>query len=198
MHDTNPHEQQRQTRGLAIASIGSCIERTNKLRYKVKSQSDAWKWYEVVKQYGHNKGGHQVGEWTCSCPDFEHRRIVCKHVYAVSFSKELRRRIVSQDDPPIIRAPVIPELNICDRCKSENSIVKDGLRHNKSGDVHIYRCKGCNDKFIINTGFEKYRETPKVVTAALDLYFKGVSLRKICDHLRQFYSVKMTHASVIK
>ena len=56
----------------------------------------------------------------------------------------------------------------------------------------------CNHKFIINTGFEKYRATPKVVTAALDLYFKGVSLRKICDHLRQFYSVKMTHASVIK
>jgi len=51
MHDTNPHEQQRQVRGLAIASIGSCIKRINKLRYKVKSQSDAWKWYEVVKQY---------------------------------------------------------------------------------------------------------------------------------------------------
>jgi len=47
-------------------------------------------------------------------------------------------------------------------------------------------------------GFEKYRTTPKVVTAALDLYFKGVSLRKICDHLRQFYGVKMTHVSVIK
>lgn len=115
-----------------------------------------------------------------------------KHVYAVSFSKELRRRIVSQVAQPTIRAAVIPESNVCDRCKSENSIVKDGLRHNKSGDVQTDRCKECNHKFIINTGFEKYRATPKVVTAALDLYFKGVSLRKICDHLRQFYSVKMT------
>jgi putative transposase len=178
--------------------MGSCIRRVNKLRYKVKSQSDAWKWYEVVKQYGHNIGGRQEGEWTCECPDFEHRRIVCKHVYAVAFSKELRRRIVSQDVMPTITAPAIPESNVCDRCKSENSIVKDGLRHNKSGDVQTYRCKSCHHKYIINTGFEKYRATPKVVTAALDLYFKGVSLRKICDHLRQFYSVKMTHASVIK
>ncbi|MGB7955274.1 MAG: hypothetical protein WCF23_14945 [Candidatus Nitrosopolaris sp.] len=64
MHATNPHEEQRQVRGLAIASIGSCIKRINKLHYKVKSQSDAWKWYEVVKQYGRNVGGHQEGEWT--------------------------------------------------------------------------------------------------------------------------------------
>ncbi|MGB7955275.1 MAG: hypothetical protein WCF23_14950 [Candidatus Nitrosopolaris sp.] len=107
--------------------------------------------------------------------DFEHRHIVCKHVYAVSFSKALRRRIVSQDAQLTITAPAIPESKICDRCKS--AIVKDGLRHNKSGDVQTYRCKECNHKFIINTGFEKYRATPKVVTAALDLYFKGVSLR---------------------
>ena len=60
--------QQRQTRGLAIASIGSCIKRINKLRYKVKSQSDAWKSYDVTKQYGHNIGGHEEGEWTCELP----------------------------------------------------------------------------------------------------------------------------------
>jgi hypothetical protein len=45
--------------------------------------------------------------------------------------------IEAQDVMPKITAPVIPESNICDRCKSENSIVKDGLRHNKSGDVQI-------------------------------------------------------------
>jgi hypothetical protein len=43
------HEKSRQVRGLAIASIGSCIKRINKLRYKVKSQSDAWKWYEYLQ-----------------------------------------------------------------------------------------------------------------------------------------------------
>ena len=62
------HEKKRQVTGLAIASIGSCIERINKLLYKVKSQSDARRWYEVVKQYGHNIGGHQEGEWTSAAP----------------------------------------------------------------------------------------------------------------------------------
>jgi putative transposase len=32
----------------------------------------------------------------------------------------------------------------------------------------------------------------------LDLYFKGVSLRKVCDHLKQFYGIEITHVAVIK
>jgi putative transposase len=60
-----------------------------------------------------------------------------------------------------------------------------------------YRCTNCNHKFIINFGFEKARANPKTVTAALDLYFKGISLRKVCDHLQQFYGVKPSHATII-
>ncbi|MDQ6866303.1 MAG: hypothetical protein M3044_21055 [Thermoproteota archaeon] len=58
---TTDPELKRQTRGLAIASIYSGVRRINKLRYKVKSQSDAWKWYDVTKQYGHNLGGLEEG-----------------------------------------------------------------------------------------------------------------------------------------
>src|SRR5690242_6889489 len=95
--DGSEQEMTRKIRGIAIVSIGSSIKRINKLHYKVKSQSSEETWYEVTKEYGHNKGGHQEGQWTCSCPDFQYRKIVCKHVYAVGFSKELRRRIVQQD-----------------------------------------------------------------------------------------------------
>lgn len=30
---------------------------------------------------------------------------------------------------------------------------------------------------------------PKAIMSTLDLYFKGLSLRKICDHLKQFYGI---------
>jgi len=30
----------------------------------------------------------------------------------------------------------------------------------------------------------------------MDLYFKGVSLRKIQDHLRQFYNLKLHHETI--
>jgi len=48
-----------------------------------------------------------------------------------------------------------------------------------------------------NFGFEKACANPKTVTAALYLYFKGVSLRKVCDHLLQFYGIKPSHATII-
>ena len=79
----------------------------------------------------------------------------------------------------------------------KGSVIKYGIRHNQSGDIQRYRCKVCNHKFILNHGFEKARANPKAVTAALDLYFKGISLRKVCDHLKQFYGIEITHVSII-
>ena len=111
-------EKKRELKGLAIVTLGSCVKRINKLHYRVKSQSDNEKCYDLVKRYGHNIGGHQEGEWTCTCPDFTYRHIVCKHVYAVGLSKELRKKIVSQDVVPPITLPV-QHFNNCERCKSE-------------------------------------------------------------------------------
>lgn len=39
--------------------------------------------------------------------------------------------------------------------------------------------------------------TSKMVTVALDLYFKGASLRKITDHLEQFYERKLDHTTIL-
>jgi transposase-like protein len=42
------------------------------------------------------------------------------------------------------------------------------------------------------------KHDPKAITAALDLYFKGVSQRKIVHHLRQFYGVSVTQPCIVK
>jgi transposase-like protein len=42
------------------------------------------------------------------------------------------------------------------------------------------------------------RANPHAITVALDLYFKGVSLRKIVDHLKQFEHVNVSHVAVLK
>jgi hypothetical protein len=59
--------------------------------------------------------------------------------------------------------------------------------------------KSCNKKFTLESeaGFEKMQVTSKMVTVALDLYFKGTSLRKIVDHLEQFYERKLGHTTVL-
>jgi putative transposase len=47
-------------------------------------------------------------------------------------------------------------------------------------------------------GFKYSKKNPKVICAAIDLYFKGVSLRKVADHIKQFYQVKIDNTSVLR
>ena len=91
----------------------------------------------------------------------------------------------------------IVNLQVCQICGSEN-IVRDGVRHNKHGDIQVFYCRSCGKHFTINLGFERMKSTPQTVTIALDLYFKGISLRNIVDHIKQFYNVEVSHVAVFK
>lgn len=167
------------------------IQRLNKLTYKVKSQSNPEKWYTVVKQYAKTFGENiRDGEWTCDCPDHCFRKVVCKHIHAVLFSKLLRKKVY-QDN--LLQTPInqniIDEANkisriVCQKCASMK-FKKDGIRHNKkAGDLQRYLCLDCGFRFIVNPAFEYAKASAKVITTAIDLYFKGVSLRKIAEHLQ--------------
>lgn len=196
MYQQTTEELQRQVRGMEIISINHPIKRINKLNYKIRSQSNEKIWYNVRKEYGHNLGGRQDGQWTCSCPDYIFRHIQCKHICAILFSKKLRTKIISQDavQPLVIGSTDNIE---CIKCKSEN-IVKDGKRHNKKGLSQKYLCRECEYRFVVNTGFENSKKEPKLICASIDLYFKGVSLRKVADHIKQFYGVSVSNVSVLR
>jgi len=42
------------------------------------------------------------------------------------------------------------------------------------------------------------KHTPDTITLTLDLYFKGLSDRKIVDHLKQFHKVSVVHTTVLR
>ena len=79
-------------------------------------------------------------------------------------------------------------------CKSP-WIVKDGLRHNKYGDIQKCNCRDCNRYFTINLGFERIDATPEMVTSAMQLYFTGESLRNVQKFLK-LRGIKITHVSI--
>jgi transposase-like protein len=118
---------------------------------------------------------------------------VCKHIYAVYFSLNLRQRVIAQIQPEI-------ETLKFDGCKYRGSlnVVRIGIRHNTHRDAQRYLCNDCGHKFALNDGFEKVKAMPKAVTVALDLCFKGVSHRKIVDHLKQFEGITVTQPAVLK
>lgn len=87
---------------------------------------------------------------------------------------------------------VISQVNVstCLFCTSKN-IIKDGIRHNKrSGDIQKFYCKDRDRYFTINLGFEGMRAPAQVITAAMQLYLTGESLRNVQKFLRlQGYEV---------
>jgi putative transposase len=176
--------EMRRMKALTIVGQTDQIKRINHINYKVKSQSSDT-WYDVKHEY-------KVG-WTCTCPDHIFRKLDCKHILSVFVSKELRHKIVNNNDVKEIESA---QTDLICKCGSIN-IIKIGIRHNKSGDIQVYKCKECKHKWSDNLGFAYNKVNSKIITVALDLYFKGISLRKVKEHIKLFYGIDISHRSVL-
>jgi len=85
----------------------------------------------------------------------------------------------------------------CPSCQATGiDIERSGTYHNSSGLVQRLLCKRCGRDFTDRTSFEKMKTNARTVLAALDLYFRGLSYRKIAEHLGEIYGVHMTHVAV--
>ncbi|MEP0823951.1 MAG: DDE-type integrase/transposase/recombinase [Nitrososphaera sp.] len=193
-----PITNRREMKGLEMAKEFNSkpdvsIQRLNKLAYKVRSQSDPSKWYSVFKI---------INGWRCECPDFVYRHVTCKHIHAVIFSKLLRKRVYRDTFPTPINQHIIDAKKlgkiVCQRCGSEN-YKKHGIRHNKkAGDIQRYFCRDCKYVFIVNPAFEHAKASAKTISNAIDLYFKGVSVRKIADYLKQSDNINIDNSSICR
>lgn len=70
------------------------------------------------------------------------------------------------------------------------------IKYGRSGKKQAYWCKHCKRKFVLNEGFEGFQNHPEIIASALDLYFKGLSLRKVAEHLTSFYSMSVHYSTV--
>lgn len=84
----------------------------------------------------------------------------------------------------------------CPHCKT-HSAIKRGVQKNKSGWIPRYSCTRCNRWFVDRDGFERFRHGPDVITAALDLRAKGLSLSDVVDHLDQHHRVKVSRKTIL-
>jgi len=171
--------QDQRTPALAIVARGDQIQTVipdNK--YTVQSQSNPENYYTVY-HYEDNK-------WVCTCMHHQATKRNCIHVLAVKFQQSLKNN-----------AEMIEHKPTCEKCKSAN-IVKNGTRKNKSGVVNRYLCKECGFRFTDNDGFKKRRSDPEKIALALDLYFRGLSVRKVAEHFQQVYNLHISHMTVYR
>jgi transposase-like protein len=168
--NTDSNSETRMKRGLEMFQSGKTITEQADGSFTVPSQTGTQS-YEV----------RLLGErFVCTCPDFEHRQIeACKHIHLVKFTLSVRY-LKDEPKPKVFADDAIP----CDRCGSIRVI-----HYGKYGSKAVFYCKDCKHKFresaIIKTKF-----TPELVTMTLDLYFSGLSLRKIVRHLRDHFDIK--------
>jgi len=180
MKQTKTSEQMREVRGYAIISKGDTPKKISKDTFTIPSQAGNGIYTIAMKK-----------EPTCTCPDFEKRQKTCKHIHAVSFFLDFNKKVKTQNKN------VATKEQSCPYCKSIHT-VSCGKRHTKSGQKQRYLCRGCNKKFIEDKDFERYKGNSKTTSLILDLYFKGISLRGIKDHLKQFYSISLHHSNILR
>jgi len=177
--------QPRIMRGHAILAKGEQPKPLAENTYLVQSQSGNGNYHVVLIE----------GEWRCECPDFQFRKVVCKHIHAVRFWLALKKKI--EKSSIFSLGEEILEAKHCRFCGSP-MIIKQGTRKCKFGFKQVYLCKDCGKKFVPEDAFQRMRYDPRIITATLDLYYKGTSLRKISDHLEQFYGIRINYATILR
>ncbi len=131
--------------------------------------------------------------WKCSCPDYLKRGVDCKHICAVKIWSGLKGRFQQLSLPEQQHIGLNGKIPI-GSCKFCNSL--DIVKYGKKNGKQNYMCKSCGRKFVDNIDFENMKYDPKIIALTLDLYFRGLSLRKVAGHLKQFHGLDVSYMSV--
>ena len=87
---------------------------------------------------------------------------------------------------------------ICPNCQSKDVVKRGYFQTAVKGKVQRYYCKSCNKKFIPLSPFYRMRNSPQKITLCIDLFYRGVSTRKVQEHLQAFYPHNSSHKSIYK
>ncbi len=85
---------------------------------------------------------------------------------------------------------------LCPNCSSADTIKWCKRKTQNRRLIQRYKCKSCSHYFTIDDGFFRMRNTPTKITQSIDLFYRGVSTRKIQEHLAIFHPHNASHMSV--
>jgi transposase-like protein len=172
----------RRDRGLEIAKM-TAISENEDGSFTVPSQADRSVSYQV-KAFS--------GSWVCPCPDFVNRANeidACKHIHAVRFWIAARVELANSPKPKVFA----DDATQCAKCGSIR-MVKNGIKRQKQAFV----CRDCGHKFTEQSLLRGSRYTPEMVSLTLDLYFSGMSLRKIARTMNGHYGLTLGYATIYR
>ena len=80
----------------------------------------------------------------------------------------------------------------CKYCGSDK-IVKNG----KVNGTQVYKCKECGHRFFQNGNFSKMQSDKRIIAAALNFYYDGLSLRKAQRNLEQIFAEHISQVTIL-
>ncbi len=170
------------TKALVICEQNRITENQNG-SFSVPSQSKEGLAYEV----------RLLGQsWVCSCPDFETRADqieACKHALAVKLWIAARVEIQQKPKPKVFADDAVQ----CGKCGSIK-VIRFGNSHGRQA----FKCNDCGHRFREQALIRGSRYTPEVVSLTLDLYFSGMSLRKIARTVNSQFGTEMGATSIYR
>jgi len=119
----------------------------------------------------------------------------CKHVNALRLW--LKAKEATEQTDTFELPKTVLSFEHCRFCNSVD-LLRWGYRKTRQGKKPRFKCRTCGKRFVVDEGFLKSRYDPKIVTLCLDMFYKGASLRKITQHVAQFYGLKVTHVTILK
>ena len=80
---------------------------------------------------------------------------------------------------------------ICKYCGSEK-VVKNGKLRGKQ----TYKCKNCSHRIVNPKSFPNMKTESRVIATAIDLYYEGLSVRKVQNQIHKIFGVESSQVSV--
>ncbi|MGI0087981.1 MAG: DDE-type integrase/transposase/recombinase [Nitrosotalea sp.] len=183
LQEPNNQSETRMMRGMAITET-SAIRENEDGSFTVPSQTGKDVVYTV--KIIENK-------FTCDCPDYTYRCSIqkkidtCKHGYALKFWIATNTFLQNKEKPKVFADDSVQ----CDQCGSIRTI-----RYGKNAEKQIFKCKDCLHKFREPSLVKKSKYDPKLITLTLDLYFSGLSLRKVARSVNDHFGLELDFTTV--
>jgi len=81
----------------------------------------------------------------------------------------------------------------CKYCQSEK-VVKNGSAKGEP----IFKCKECGHRFTVGSDFPKMRTQSRIISSSIDLYFEGLSVRKIQTQIDKLFGTHVSQMAIWK
>jgi len=86
----------------------------------------------------------------------------------------------------------------CPECSSKE-VTKRGFRYTERREkIQKYFCKDCKHRFVLDNPYFRMRNKDQVITQCMDLYYSGMSFRKIAQHLKRFFPKDVSHSTIYR